>query len=62
LSLIAADQGGMLVCRPTAVRNQRADIVSIPLTGLPDSAFALIWRRGEETPSVRAFAQHLALN
>jgi DNA-binding transcriptional LysR family regulator len=60
LSLIAADQGGMLVCRATAVRNHRADIVSIPLTGLPDSAFALIWRRGEETPSVRAFAQHLA--
>jgi DNA-binding transcriptional LysR family regulator len=59
LSLIAADQGGMLVCRATASRNHRPDIVNVPLTGYPDSAFALIWRRGEETPSIRAFAKHL---
>ncbi|WP_433162084.1 LysR family transcriptional regulator [Kribbella sp. CA-247076] len=59
LSLIVAGRGGMLVCRPTAEHNRRADIVNIPITGLPDSALGLVWRRGEDTPSLRAFAAHL---
>jgi DNA-binding transcriptional LysR family regulator len=59
LSLVAAGRGGMLVCRPTAVLNQRADLVSVPITGLPESALGLVWRRGEDTPSVQAFAAHL---
>jgi DNA-binding transcriptional LysR family regulator len=59
ISLIAADRGAMIICRPTADLNGRAGIVTVPLTGLPDSALALIWRRGEDTPSVRAFAEHL---
>jgi DNA-binding transcriptional LysR family regulator len=60
LSLIAAHRGGMLVCRPTAEHNQRADIVNIPITGLPDSALGLVWRRGEETQALKAFAQYLS--
>jgi DNA-binding transcriptional LysR family regulator len=59
LSMIAANRGGMLLCRPTAEQNQRADIVHIPITGLPDSALGLVWRRGEETPSLKAFAAAL---
>jgi len=59
LSLIAADRGGMLLCRPTAENNRRADIVNIPLTGVPDSALGLVWRRGEDTPALQAFAVHL---
>ncbi|HWD81133.1 MAG TPA: LysR family transcriptional regulator [Kribbella sp.] len=59
ISLIAADRGAMLICRPTADLNDRAGITTVPLTGLPDSALALIWRRGEERPALRAFAQHL---
>ncbi|MEV0798909.1 LysR family transcriptional regulator [Kribbella sp. NPDC050281] len=59
LALIAADRGGMLLCRPTAENNRRADIVNIPLTGVPDSAFGLVWRRGEDTPALQAFAVHL---
>ncbi|MEV6270315.1 LysR family transcriptional regulator [Kribbella sp. NPDC051936] len=62
LSLIAADRGAMLVCQATASRNQRADIISIPLTGVPDSALALTWRRGEETPALQAFAEHLKVS
>jgi DNA-binding transcriptional LysR family regulator len=60
LSLIAAGRGGMLVCRPTAERNQHWDgIVSIPLTGVPESALGLVWRRGEDTPALKAFADQL---
>lgn len=57
--MIAANRGGMLLCRPTAEQNQRTDIVHIPITGLPDSALGLVWRRGEETPSLKAFAAAL---
>ncbi len=59
LSLIAADRGGMLLCRRSAEQNRRADIVNIPITGVPESALGLVWRRGEDTPSLQAFAAHL---
>lgn len=59
LSLIAAGRGGMLVCRPTAEHNQRTDIVNIPITDVPESALGLVWRRGEDTPALKAFATHL---
>jgi hypothetical protein len=59
LSLIAANRGGMLVCHATAEHNRRTDIVNIPITGLPDSALGLIWRRGEDTPALKAFAAKL---
>lgn len=59
LSLVAADRGGLLVCRATAESNPRADIVSIPITGLPESALALVWRRSEDTAALKAFAGHL---
>jgi DNA-binding transcriptional LysR family regulator len=60
LSLIAAGQGGMLVCHATAQRNRQwRGIVSIPINGLPDSTLGLIWRRGEDTPALKAFAAQL---
>ena len=59
LSLIAAGRGGMLVCLPTAAHTRRGDIVNVPITGLPDSALGLVWRRGEDTPALKAFAAHL---
>ncbi|HZX05201.1 LysR family transcriptional regulator [Kribbella sp.] len=60
LSLIAAGRGGMLVCRPTAERTQGwPGIVSVPLSGLPDSALGLVWRRGGDTPVLQAFANQL---
>jgi DNA-binding transcriptional LysR family regulator len=59
LSMIAANRGGMLLCRPTAELNQRADLVHVPVTGLPDSALGLVWRRGEDSPWLRTFASAL---
>ncbi|HEY3515309.1 LysR family transcriptional regulator [Kribbella sp. NPDC051137] len=59
LSLIAAGRGAMLICQPTGTNNRRADLTTVPLTGFPESALAFIWRRGEETPSIRAFAEYL---
>ncbi|MFF0264831.1 LysR family transcriptional regulator [Kribbella sp. NPDC004536] len=59
LSLIAADRGAMLICRSTAATNHREDITTIPVTGLPDSALALIWRRDEQTPAIQTFADQL---
>jgi DNA-binding transcriptional LysR family regulator len=60
LSLIAADRGGMLLCRASAEQNRRADIVNIPITGVPDSALGLVWRRGEETSALKAFAKYFS--
>ncbi|MEV5965212.1 LysR family transcriptional regulator [Kribbella sp. NPDC051952] len=60
LSLIAAGRGGMLVCRSTAERNRHwTGIVNVPINGLPDSLLGLIWRRGEDTPALKAFAAQL---
>jgi DNA-binding transcriptional LysR family regulator len=59
LSLIAAGRGAMLICRPTAERNAWNGIVNIPINGLPDSSLGLIWRRGEQTPALQAFAAQL---
>ncbi|MEU4292875.1 hypothetical protein AB0E63_32020 [Kribbella sp. NPDC026596] len=49
----------MLPCRAGADQNRRTDIVNIPITGVPESALGLVWRRGEETPALNAFAQYL---
>jgi DNA-binding transcriptional LysR family regulator len=62
LSMIASNRGGMLLCRPTAEYNQRTDIVHVPITDVPESALGLIWRRGEETPHLKAFAETLRSN
>ncbi|MFI7068470.1 LysR family transcriptional regulator [Kribbella sp. NPDC050124] len=59
LSLIAADRGGMLLCLRSAEQNRRADIVNIPITGVAESALGMVWRRGEDTPSLQAFATYL---
>ncbi|MDX6281664.1 MAG: hypothetical protein QOH03_2735 [Kribbellaceae bacterium] len=56
LSMIASNRGGMLLCRPTAEYSRRADIVHLPISGLPDSALGLIWRRGEESPELKTLA------
>ncbi|MEU5884245.1 LysR family transcriptional regulator [Spirillospora sp. NPDC047279] len=60
LALIAADRGAMLFCAPT-VRNQaRTDVTSVPVTGLPDSAMTVVWRRGDETALLRAFTEAIS--
>lgn len=56
LTAVAAGLGTMLLCAPTATHQGRRDVVFVPVTGLPESALALIWPHSRET------AQHRALN
>jgi DNA-binding transcriptional LysR family regulator len=54
--LIAANRGGMLLCRPTAEYHRRRDVVDIEVTGLPESALGLVWHRDHENARIRAFS------
>lgn len=60
LTLAAAGRAGMLLCRATAAYHRRADVVFVPVDGLPDSALGLVWQRGGETGAVREFARMVA--
>ncbi|MBD0747343.1 LysR family transcriptional regulator [Streptomyces sp. CBMA152] len=60
LTLVAADIGAMLLCRPSAEYHARDDIAFVPVEGLPASALGVVWRRGGATAAVRAFADALA--
>ncbi|PKV85766.1 LysR family transcriptional regulator [Streptomyces sp. TLI_146] len=60
LTLVAADIGAMLLCRPTADYHARDDIAFVPVDGLPDSALGVVWRAGGDTAAVRAFAGAVA--
>lgn len=56
LTLVAADIGAMLLCRPSADHLARDDIAFVPVDGLPESALGVVWRGGGGTAAVRAFA------
>ncbi|MFE6400395.1 LysR family transcriptional regulator [Streptomyces alboflavus] len=60
LTLVAADRGAMLLCRPTAEYHGRRDVVFVPVEGVPDSVLGLVWHRDGETERVRAFARAVA--
>ncbi|MGP3986486.1 LysR family transcriptional regulator [Streptomyces sp. 3N207] len=57
LANAAAGRGGMLLCRPTAEAHARADIVFVPVGGLPLSELALVTVRGSHSALLRAFAK-----
>ncbi|MFI8927627.1 LysR family transcriptional regulator [Streptomyces sp. NPDC053474] len=57
LTLVAAEQGAMLLCRPTAAYHGREDVVFVPVDGVPDSVLGTVWHRDGETERVRAFAR-----
>ncbi|MCI3930730.1 LysR family transcriptional regulator [Streptomyces sp. AN091965] len=57
LTLVAAEQGAMLLCRPTAAYHGREDVVFVPVDGVPDSVLGMVWHRDGETERVRAFAR-----
>ncbi|MFJ4658300.1 LysR family transcriptional regulator [Nocardia sp. NPDC088792] len=59
LALVAADRGTMLLCRPTGTYHQHPAVTYIPVTGLRDSALALVWHRDRTTARIRAFAESL---
>ncbi|MCP2340216.1 LysR family transcriptional regulator [Actinomadura rupiterrae] len=56
LITIAAGRGGLVFCIPTGRLFARSDITYVPVDGLPDSLLGLVWRRGETSPRLRAFA------
>ncbi|MFF0729068.1 LysR family transcriptional regulator [Streptomyces sp. NPDC004134] len=56
LSLVAADRGVMLLCRPTAEHHPRGDVAYVRVRGLRESALGLVWREGGAGAAVRAFA------
>jgi DNA-binding transcriptional LysR family regulator len=58
--LIAAGRGGMLLCAPTAAYHRRADVVDVPVTGLPETALGLVWHRDHENARVRALSAVVA--
>lgn len=57
LSLVAANRGVMLLCRPTSEYHPRGDVTYVPVRGLPESALGLVWRGDRENARVRAFAE-----
>lgn len=57
LTLVAAERGAMLLCRPTAEYHGRRDVTFVPVEGVPDSVLGMVWRRDAETERVRAFAR-----
>ncbi|MFJ9028881.1 LysR family transcriptional regulator [Streptomyces sp. NPDC102274] len=57
LTLVAADRGAMLLCRPTADYHGRRDVVFVPVEGVPDSVLGMVWHRDGETERVRAFGR-----
>lgn len=57
LTLVAAERGAMLLCRPTAEYHGRRDVTFVPVDGVPDSVLGMVWRRDAETERVRAFAR-----
>ncbi|GAA0471038.1 LysR family transcriptional regulator [Streptomyces stramineus] len=60
LALAAANRAGMLLCRSTAEYHGRSPLAFVPVTGLPDSALGLVWRRNAENERLRAFGRALA--
>ncbi|MFE0177775.1 LysR family transcriptional regulator [Streptomyces sp. NPDC059002] len=60
LTMVAADRGAMLLCRPTAEYHGRKDVVFVPVDGLPDSVLGMVWHRDGETARVREFARAVA--
>ncbi|WP_106396825.1 LysR family transcriptional regulator [Actinocorallia populi] len=60
LTLAATGRGALLLCRSTAEYHGRSALSRVPVTGLPDSALALVWHRDRETARVRSFAAALS--
>ncbi|MEV5375532.1 LysR family transcriptional regulator [Streptomyces nondiastaticus] len=59
ITATAAGRAGMLLCRATADYHARRDIAFVPVTGLPDSALALVRQRAGATERLRAFGRVL---
>ncbi|MEV0581682.1 LysR family transcriptional regulator [Nonomuraea sp. NPDC050310] len=60
LTLVALGRGAMLLCRPSALLHRRPDVRFVLVEGLPASSLGLVWRAGERTARLRAFADTVA--
>lgn len=60
IELVAAGQGAMLLCHPTAVFHDRPEVEFVPVAGLAHSRMGLVWHRNRETATVRAFSGAVA--
>jgi DNA-binding transcriptional LysR family regulator len=60
LTLVASGRGAMLVCGATAEYNRRPDITYVPVTGMPESALGLVWRRDSQGTHLTQFADVLS--
>ncbi|MFD2859174.1 hypothetical protein ACFTE1_03685 [Salininema proteolyticum] len=55
LSQIATNRGVMVFCSNFSLQTRRDDIAFVPLSGLPDSRYSLVWHRDRANALVRAF-------
>ncbi|SEG69789.1 DNA-binding transcriptional regulator, LysR family [Thermomonospora echinospora] len=56
LTMIAAGRGGLLFCASTAAYHCRPDTTFVPVEGLPESRFGVVWRCAGENARIRALA------
>lgn len=56
LRLVASGRGGMLLCGPGDGQIDTDDVALVPVNGLPESSFGLVWPRGARNPGVPALA------
>ena len=56
LRLVASGRGGMLLCGSGDEHLDTAEVALVPVRGLPESSFGLVWPRGARNPGVPALA------
>lgn len=56
LGLVASGRGGMLLCGSGDEHLDTADVTLVPVQGLPESSFGLVWPRGARNPGIPALA------
>ena len=59
LMLVAAGKGAMLTGAHTAAHQPRTGVVYVEVVDAPAVRYGLVWRSGEETAAVKAFAERV---
>jgi DNA-binding transcriptional LysR family regulator len=57
---VASGLGVMLLAAGNAEIYQRGDVVCRPVSGLPPSRLAVVWRTGDDRPAIRLFVESCA--
>ncbi|WP_161631149.1 hypothetical protein [Nocardiopsis halophila] len=61
LTRVASGRSGIPLCGATAEDDRRGDIAFVPVSGLADSALALVWPRGKGTAELQDLAPVLTV-